>query len=131
MPTNFVATAPVTTTSGTIFGAPVSVRFTPSAFEFHYGDGSDATTTTGGQSWTSLGQAQFTPTATSHVYRERGTFSADVDVRYAAEVDLGTGWFPVEGELTADGPSQQIRIFEAHTALVAYTCDQKPSSPGC
>lgn len=131
MPTNFVATASVTTASGSLFGVPITVRFTPSAYEFHYGDGTDATTTSGGQSWDTLGQAQFTPTATSHVYRDRGTYDADVDVRYTAEVDLGTGWFPVPGELTADGPAQEIRIFEARTALVAYTCDQKPSSPGC
>ncbi|MDQ0725101.1 hypothetical protein QFZ21_000101 [Microbacterium sp. W4I20] len=131
MATNFVATASVTTASGTLFGLPIAVRFTPSAYDFHYGDGTDATTTSGGQSWDALGQAQFTPTATSHVYRDRGAYSADVDVRYTAEVDLGTGWIPVAGELTADGPPQEIRIFEAHTALVAYTCDQKPSSPGC
>lgn len=131
MPTNFIAPASVTTVSGTLFGLPLTVRFTPAAYEFHFGDGSDATTTTGGQSWEALGQAQFTPTATSHVYRDRGSYSADVDVRYTAEVDLGTGWIPVAGELTAEGPAQEIRIFEARTALVAYTCDQKPSSPGC
>lgn len=131
MPTNFVATASVTTQSGSLFGFPVTVRFTPAAFDFHYGDGSSATTSTGGQTWAALGQPQFTPTATSHAYSERGTYSADVDVRYTAEVDFGVGWFPVAGQLTSDGPAQEIRIFEAHTALVAYTCDQKPSSPGC
>ncbi len=131
MPTNFVATASVTTQSGSLFGFPVTVRFTPASFEFHYGDGSSATTTTGGSSWEALGQAQFTPTATSHAYAERGTYNADVDVRYTAEVDFGVGWFPVAGQLIADGPAQEIRIFEAHTALVAYTCDQKPSSAGC
>lgn len=131
MPTNFVASASVTTASGTLFDRPIVARFTPAAYDFHFGDGTDATTTSGGQTWEALGQAQFTPTTTSHAYRERGTYSADVDVRYTAEVDLGTGWIPVAGQLTADGPTQQIRIFEAHTALVAYTCDQKPSSAGC
>jgi hypothetical protein len=131
MPTNFVAEASVTTATGTLFGAPLTVRFTPSAYEFHYGDGTDATTANGGQSWSALGQAQFTPTATSHTYRERGTYDASVTVRYTAEVDLGVGWFPVEGQLSIAGPAQQIRIFQAHTALVARTCGEQPSAPGC
>ncbi len=131
MPTNFVATASAHTRTGTLFGIPLTVRFTPSGYDFHYGDGTSATRDTGGQTWTALGQAQFTPTTTSHVYAERGTYLADVDVRYTAEVDLGLGWFPVAGELTTDGPTSEIRIFEAHTALVAHTCEQRPSSPGC
>lgn len=131
MPMNFVATASTHTRTGAIFGVPITVRFTPSGFDFRYGDGLSASTTTGGQSWAALGQAQFTPTPTSHVYKARGTYSVDVDVRYTAEIDIGLGWFPVTGELTTDGPSRNIRIFEAHTALVAYTCAQKPSSPGC
>lgn len=131
MPTNFVAAASVQTRTGTLLGFPLTVRFTPSGYDFHYGDGSSASTTTGGQMWASLGQAQFTPTPTSHTYQERGTYAADVDVRYTAEVDFGAGWIPVDGELTTDGPAQEIRIFEAHTALVAYTCEQRPSSPGC
>lgn len=131
MPTNFVTTTSTTTQTGTLFGRPLSVRFIPIAFDFHHGDSTTTTTTTGGASWAALGQAQFTPTSTSHVYQDRGSYAADVDVRYAAEIDFGTGWRPIAGELTTDGPIQQIRIFEAHTALVAYTCNEKPDAPGC
>lgn len=131
MPTNFVAAASAHTRTGTLFGFPISVRFTPVGYDFEYGDGVRASLTTGGETWSRLGQAQFTPTSTSHVYQERGTYLADVDVRYFAEVDLGTGWMPVSGELTTDGPDQEIRVFEAHTALVAFTCEQKPTAPGC
>lgn len=131
MPTNFVATATVHTRTGMLFGLPITVRFTPSGYDFHYGDGSDASIETGGATWAALGQAQFTPTATSHVFAERGSYLVDVDVRYTAEIDLGLGWFAVAGELTTDGPLQEIRVFEAHTALVAHTCAQTPSSPGC
>lgn len=131
MPTNFVAAASVHTRSETLFGAPLSVRFTPVGYEFVHGDGTTATSSTGGQTWSTLGQAPFTPTPTSHVYRERGTYQAHVTVRYAAEVDLGGGWFPIAGELTIPGPAREIRVFEAHTALVAFTCEQRPSAPGC
>jgi hypothetical protein len=131
LPTNFVAAASEHTTSGELFGYPISVRFTPVGYDFDYGDGSTASTTEGGRSWADLDQAQFTPTPTSHTYSARGEYLASVDVRYTAEIDLGIGWFPLSGELTAPGPEQEIRIFEAHTALVAYTCEQSPDSPGC
>lgn len=131
MPTNFVAAASVHTRTGALFGLPLTVRFTPVGFDFRYGDGDAASSATGGQTWAALGQASFTPTATSHTYRERGTYEAGVTVRYTAEVDLGVGWFPVAGQLTIDGPTQQIRIFEAHTALVARTCAEQPAAPGC
>ncbi|MFS0912990.1 hypothetical protein AB3M89_14510 [Microbacterium sp. 179-I 3D2 NHS] len=131
MPTNFVGTASTTTIPGTLFGIPLTVRFTPATFHFHYGDGTNLTTTTGGRTWTDLHQAQFTPTPTSHVYRERGTYTARVDISYTAEIDLGTGWIPITGTVTADGPPQPIRIFEAHTALVARTCLEQPTAPGC
>lgn len=131
LPTNFVATASAHTVDAELFGFPVSVRFTPSAYDFSFGDGTTATTTSGGATWSALEQAQFTPTPTSHTYRERGSYDARVDVRYTAEVDFGVGWFPIAGEVTATGATQEIRIFEAHTALVAHTCQQAPGSPGC
>src|SRR5690606_26664888 len=64
LPANFVATAEQHTQSGSLFGFPISVRFTPATFTFHYGDGQTRTNTTGGQSWESLNLPQFTPTDT-------------------------------------------------------------------
>jgi hypothetical protein len=131
LPTNFVTTAQAQTVTGELLGFPLSVRFTPAAYDFVYGDGTISTSSTGGSPWADLAQAQFTPTDTSHAYKERGTYTAQVNVRYSAEVDFGTGWFPVTGQVTADGTPQPIRIFEAHTALVAFTCAEAPRSPGC
>lgn len=131
LPTNFVASASVQTQNGDLFGFPIRVRFTPATYSFHYGDGATDSGSEGGTSWASLGQAQFTPTNTSHTYAERGTYDARVDVAYTAEIDLGGGWFSVAGQLSTTGPAQEIRIFEAHTALVANTCAERPSAPGC
>lgn len=131
LPSNFVASASEHIVSGSLFGYPVRVRFTPSGYDFHYGDGTVTTTSDGGRSWHDLGQAQFTPTPTSHTYAERGTYTARVDVRYSAAVDFGIGWFPIRGELTSAGGDRQIRIYEAHTALVRDTCAEAPRSPGC
>ncbi len=131
LPTNFVAAASVHTVSETLFDLPVTVRFTPASYDYAFGDGATLTTAVAGKSWEQLGQAQFTPTPTSHTYGERGTYLASVDLRYTAEVDFGIGWFPIPGEVTVAGQPQEVRVFEAHTALVAYTCEQSPRSPGC
>ncbi|WP_259363160.1 PKD domain-containing protein [Microbacterium esteraromaticum] len=131
LPTNFVTEAAQHVRSGELFGFPIEVRFTPVSYTFHYGDGASETTSSPGTSWESLAQAQFTPTDTSHTYSERGTYDANVTIAYTAEIDLGVGWFPIDGQLDIPGPTQQIRIFEAHTALVARTCIEQPSAPGC
>lgn len=131
MPTNFTAAATPQVQDGELFGVPLRVRFVPAGYDYTYGDGSSATVTTPGQTWEALGQAQFTPTPTSHVYREPGVYPARVDIRYTAQVDLGGGWIDVPGQLTTSGATQEIRILEARTALVAHTCDENPAGVGC
>lgn len=131
LPTNFVAAADVHTQSGELFGIALTVRFSPTTYLYDYGDRSTSSTAAPGRTWQELGQAQFTPTPTTHVYQERGNYLARVDVAYTAEVDLGTGWIPVTGQVTAMGTPQEIRILEAHTALVAHTCTEDPHGIGC
>ncbi len=131
LPANFVGTAETSQTAATLFGFPLSIRFSPVSFTFDYGDGTTQESASGGATWAALGQAQLTPTTTSHVYAERGTYLARVDVHYAAEIDLGGGWFPVQGVVTAAGAAQEFRVFEAHTALVAHTCGERPDAVGC
>ncbi|MFD5226848.1 hypothetical protein ACFWHT_14625 [Microbacterium sp. NPDC058342] len=131
LPTNFTADARTHTRDGELFGYPLTARFTPSSFTFHYGDGEHRTNSTAGKSWETLNLPQFSPTDTSHVYTERGTYNASVDTIYTAEIDLGTGYFPITGTLTIPGPPQDIRIYEARTALVAHTCNETPTAAGC
>lgn len=132
LPTNLVATASEQQLSGELLGYPVTVRFVPAGFVFDYGDGTTQRSTNGGASWRRLGQAQFTPTATSHAYRERGDYVAGVRVLYAASVDFGTGaWRPVIGDVTAATTGHGIRILDARTALVDRTCAESPTGPGC
>lgn len=131
-PANVVASASEQLLSGPLLDWDVTVRFVPAAYVFDYGDGTTARVSTGGQSWESLGQAQFTPTATSHVYRERGTYPVSVTVQYAASVDFGSGiWRPVSGWVTATSGGYDIQVVEARTALVDETCHENPAGPGC
>ncbi len=132
MPANLLAGAGEHRVPGRLLGYDVVVRFVPAVYVFSYGDGATRSATTGGASWSSLGQAQFTPTATSHAYRARGTYTAAVTVRYAASVDFGSGaWRPVAGFVDASTGGYTVRVVEAHTALVARTCLENPRGPGC
>ena len=131
-PTNVVAAASEQYMTGTLLGWDVTVRFVPAGYVFDYGDGSTERSATGGTSWGSLGQAQFTPTATSHAYRERGTYPVSVTVEYAASVNFGSGtWRPVTGLVTASTGGYDVQVVEARTALVEKTCAENPRGPGC
>ena len=132
MQTNVLASASEQRIAGTLLGWEVTVRFVPAAFVFDYGDGVTARSMSGGASWQRLGQAQFTPTPTSHVYRERGTYPVSVSVQYAASVDFGSGtWRPVAGYVTATTTGYGVRVVEVRTALVDRTCLENPRGPGC
>lgn len=130
---NIVATANTHTVTGTLFGEPVMVRFTPVTFTFDYGDGATTTTDSGGATWEALGVSQFTPTATSHVYRARGTYTVTTTVDYAADVQFASDgvWRSIPGILTGPSSSTSIRIYEARTALVEHTCAEDPNAAGC
>lgn len=133
MPTNFVSSASEQTVAGRLFDTwDVVVHFTPAGFRFDYGDGTAATTTTGGATWAALGQAEFTPTATSHVYSARGTYPASVTVLYSAWVDFGGGTTrSVAGYVESTTGGYDVRVVEVHTALVDKTCVENPAGPGC
>jgi hypothetical protein len=131
LPANFLSSAKTETVPGTILGRALTIRFTPVNYTFDYGDGETRTTTTPGTAWDASGQAQFTPTETSHVYTEPGTYTATATVTYTADVDLGAGWIPINGTLNGPPASQQIRVVKAHTALVQGTCTERPDAPGC
>lgn len=131
MPTNLVAAASAQEISGELFEIDVVVRFTPATFTFTHGDGTSSTSTTGGASWGALNQAQFTPTATSHVYGERGTYPVSVSVQFTAAVNFGIGWQLVPGYVTATTGGYDVQVLEARTALVDKTCLENPSGPGC
>jgi len=131
LPANFLSTAKTETIPGAILGRALTIRFTPVNYAFDYGDGEKRDSSTPGTAWDAGGQAQFTPTDTSHVYKEPGTYTVTVTVTYTADIDLGTGWIPINGTLNGPPATQQIRVVKAHTALVQNTCTERPSAPGC
>ncbi|WP_141938191.1 hypothetical protein [Microbacterium sp. SLBN-154] len=131
MPTNVYASASAQEIPGEILGWDVVVRFEPAAYVFSYGDGTTTRSSSGGSSWSALGQPQFTPTATSHVYAERGVYPVTVTVEYTAAVTFGSTWRPVPGVVTSSAGGYEVDVREVRTALVDRTCREDPAGPGC
>lgn len=132
LPANFTATAPVQTLDGELLGFEASVRFTPAAFHWSFGDGASRTTPTGGRSWTALGLPEFSETSTSHVYAALGSVSSTVTVDYQAEYRFaGDGWTAIAGTLPVAGPAAPVMVTDAETVLVPGDCRAKAGSLGC
>lgn len=120
VPANYWIDVQPFTVDGTLLDEAAQVRFTPTAYRWDYGDGSGRTTTTGGASWSALGQAELTATPTSHAFASTGTRTVRVTVAFAAEYRLGVGvWSAVNGEVTASAPPVPVRVVVERTLLTA------------
>lgn len=123
LPMNFISSASSHVISGSLFGQETEVRFTPQVFEWNFGDGVTATSTSGGSRWEQLGVADFSPTPTSHIYSLPGSFTASVTVRYGVEYRMGAGgWNSVAGVVSRDATTSLVVILSADTVLTKGDC---------
>ena len=132
LPANFVAAASVEVVSGTLLGQPADVRFTPVGYRWSHGDGGALATGSPGATWAQLGQREFTPTATSHVYAASGEYQVQLSVVLRAEYRFaGSPWRPIAGTLAVAGAPQRVLVGEFDTVLTQGDCIANPSGPGC
>jgi hypothetical protein len=119
--------------AGTLFEQPVEVRFTAASWHWDFGDGTAVDATTAGGTWTALGQDEFTTTASSHTYADRGPVHVTADIVYdAAYRFAGTeAWTPIAGTLTVRSGEWDVLVGTASTVLTNGSCAQNPSGPGC
>lgn len=129
---NFYATGGSSVVDGTLLGYPASVRFTPIRWTWTYGDGSSATRSTRGGTWSALGIREFDPTPTSHVYERAGTYYIDLTVGYRAEYTFNGGsWGTIPGTLWLPANRLVATVGGAKTVLVERDCTANPGGPGC
>ncbi|NYF11209.1 hypothetical protein HDC94_002365 [Leifsonia sp. AK011] len=132
LPANVWSGASVHSVDGTLLGGAATVRFTPVAWRWDYGDGSRATLATGGSPWTTTGGREFSATPTSHVFAREGTFGVTLTVDFRAEYRVGSGgWIPIAGTLAVPAPTVQVTVARASTVLVQGACSARPRAPGC
>lgn len=120
VPTNIYTQAATETKPGELLGWPIEVRFEPQAFRWSYGDGTFRRTASSGGSW---GAAQFTSTATSHVYRAPGTYSLGLSVEYAVSYRFpGEAFVSIPGSVTQDGGTTSIQVLRVSPVLTEAGC---------
>jgi hypothetical protein len=129
---NFIARAAADVQTGPLLGATAQVRFTPGEFTWNYGDGESRTSADGGGTWAQLNVPEFSPTSTSHVYRQTGTFTVNASVRYSAEYRFGDQpWQAIAGSLEISADEFSVVVGDAKTVLVDEDCTTNPFGPGC
>ncbi|SIN89965.1 hypothetical protein SAMN05443544_1719 [Agromyces cerinus subsp. cerinus] len=132
LPANFVAEASAQVVSGTLLGQPADVRFTPIGYRWRHSDGGVVESGTAGATWVALGQREFTPTGTSHVYAESGEYTVTLEAVLRAEYRFGgSGWRSIAGTLAVSGDPQRVLVGEFDTVLTNGDCNANPSGPGC
>jgi hypothetical protein len=132
LPTNFWFESSSHVVNGELFGRPASVRFTPAAAQFNYGDGSPAVRTPLGSSWAAAGAPEFKPTTTSHIYTNTGVYEVNAGVEFTVEYSYdGSVWIPVEGTLDSASPPLTAQVVHANTVLVNSDCAADPAGIGC
>ncbi len=111
--TIFYTDDPSTTVTGIdILGRSVDLRITATVFHWYFGDGSSATTATGGRPYPSKD--------ITHQYASTGAVAPRVDVTYVGEYRIdGGGWLDIPGEATVTGPTVPLTVVEARSQLVA------------
>jgi hypothetical protein len=132
LPANFVAAASVEVVSGTLLGQPADVRFTPVGFRWVHSDGGLVESGTPGATWATLGQAEFTATATSHTYAASGEYTVELEVVLRAEYRFaGSPWRSIAGTLAISSGPQRVLVGEFDTVLTQDDCIADPAGPGC
>jgi len=129
---NFYSVVDRQLVNGTLLGRPATVRFTPVAWHWNYGDGSAVVRATKGATWAAQGLHDFDPTATSHVYQTEGEYVIRLTIDFRAEYRLGaTGFIPIAGTINLPANDLHVTVTGAKTVLVEHDCVANPAGPGC
>jgi len=129
---NFYSVVGQQLVDGTLLAQPATVRFTPVAWHWNYGDGTAVVRSTKGATWAAQGLNDFDPTPTSHVYEVEGEYVIHLTIDFRAEYRFGSGGFvPIPGRITLPANELRITVTGAKTVLVNRDCVANPSGPGC
>ncbi|WP_445442198.1 hypothetical protein [Clavibacter sp. km1a] len=131
-PVNLLTDASAQVVDGTLLGRPAQVRFVPVSFTWDHGDGTSTTVQGPGSSWRQLGQQDFTPTDTSHVYPSVGDRQISLTIAYSPSYRFdGGGWQQIPGTLPVVSGPVTLHVLQGSTVLVGGACGSAHAGPGC
>jgi PKD repeat protein len=147
VPTNFWTDTGTHQSDALLLGIPATVRFTPVAFRWDYGDGSTVSLTRAGSGWrepTSASRAgsgvgrspdEFRETPTSHVFDTRGSYPVSLVITFTAEYRFAggaavAGFVPIAGSVDVPVAGLSVRVVTVDTVLTSGPCTRR-GGPGC
>ncbi|WP_445443784.1 hypothetical protein [Clavibacter sp. km1a] len=131
-PVNLLTDATPQVVDGTLLGRPAQVRFVPVSFTWDHGDGTSTTVEGPGASWRQLGQQDFSPTDTSHVYPSVGDRQISLTIAYSPSYRFdGGGWQQIPGVLPVLIGPVTLHVLQGSTVLVGGACGSAHAGPGC
>ncbi len=111
--TNAYATAAPTTIPTEVLGQPVTVRATPIAYTWDFGDG-------GSVGPTSDPGAPYPSLRNAHAYTVPGDYAITLTTTYAGEFSVAGGpYLPIDGTAEVASPAQAVTAHSATSELVA------------
>jgi hypothetical protein len=125
MPTIVYSADKSQTLRTSLLGHPVTVRATPTAWTWDYGEGRPSTTRSPGH--------PYPDQDVWHTYTRLGTYRIGLTVTWSAQYryDEQPTWHDVDGTATTTAATGSFTVEERRGHLVAETCDQDPTAPGC
>ena len=131
--TNFYATGDAHVVTGTLLGQPASVRFTPIAWHWDYGDGTASTVRLPRRHVGATGHPRVRRDAgqppvhrQSELHGDASTSSTPPSTSTPASRGV-----PIAGTLLLSANDLAITTWNVKTVLVAEDCLDDPSGPGC
>ncbi|MDN4611170.1 PKD domain-containing protein [Arthrobacter burdickii] len=110
--------------------ATIVLKARPVAYQWNYGDGTSATTTTPGGPV--QGDAFDTETPTSHQYAQTGDFNLTLTTFFAGDYSVDGGPFqPVAGEAAVVSVPHLMSIWRTQGHNVSQNCIENPTGIGC
>ncbi|WP_299037010.1 PKD domain-containing protein [uncultured Pseudokineococcus sp.] len=113
MPTNTYAQAEPVELGTDLLGFPVTVRATPAAYTWDYGDGTTVGPTTDpGAPWPDL--------RVTHTYETAGTYAITLTTHYTGEYSiLGGPYLPIPGQAQVTSEPQEVVTYQGSNVPVA------------
>ncbi|WP_337063109.1 PKD domain-containing protein [Kineococcus sp. G2] len=112
VPVNVYAQAAPVTRQVEVLGFPVTIRATPEAFTWTFGDG-------GALGPTADPGAPYPAMSTTHTYTRPGTYPITLTTTYSAEYAIaGLPFQPVDGTVDVSAPAATVTAHEGTTVLV-------------
>lgn len=110
--------------------ASIVLKARPVSYQWNYGDGTSAVTTTPGGPV--AGNAFDTETPTSHQYAETGDFNLTLTTFFAGDYSVDGGPFqPVAGEAAVVSEQHLMSIWRTEGHNVSQNCIENPTGIGC